>query len=137
MPQSKTKWRLPKRKSRSRSDNVGGPFYHPGLKEEISRLDNEIRELDSRMSSGNESDKKRFEYDRDGKRREIDQKKRDLESLEKEINETRIVIQRRIEKGNRCRHARLEVQKIFLRAETTQNWMVRAMKRSKRSPRKS
>ena len=73
--------------------------------------------MDSRISSAKEDDKKRFEYDRDGKRRDLEQKKKDLESLEKQINDTRIQIQGRIEKGNRCRNARLEVQRIFLRAQ--------------------
>jgi hypothetical protein len=86
-------------------------------KDEISRLESEIRELDSKISSANEDDKKRLQYDRDGKQKELEEKKRDLESLDKEINDTKLQIQGRIEKGNRCRNARLEVQKVFLRAE--------------------
>jgi hypothetical protein len=87
-------------------------------KQTIAGLENEIRELDSKVSSAsNEDDRKRFEYDRDGKKRDLESVSRDLASLQKEIDETIIQIKGRIEKGQRCRHYRIEVQRIFLNAQ--------------------
>jgi hypothetical protein len=88
-----------------------------GKQEEVSRLERDIRELDSKISSAKEDDKKRFEYDRDGKRKDLEGKQREVESGEKEINDIKIQIAGKTELANRCRHARLEVQKVFLRAE--------------------
>ncbi len=88
------------------------------LKDKLTRLDSEVRELESKISAANDDDeKKRLEYDRDGKKRDIAQNSRDLDSVQKQIDDTKNQIKGRIEKGERCRHYRLEVQKVFLRAQ--------------------
>jgi hypothetical protein len=74
-----------------------------------NRLKEEIAELESRLSNAKDDEKRRLENERDTKRR-------DLELREREIQDTVIQLKGRLEKSQRCRHARLEVQKRFLQA---------------------
>jgi len=79
-------------------------------RQDIARkLEEEIREIDKRISNATGNEKQSLERDRDSKKHE-------LEAHQRQIEDTKIQIQGRIEKSQRCRHAGLEVQKIFLRA---------------------
>ena len=75
----------------------------------VKKLREEITQLESKLSNAKDDEKSRMEAERDGK-------KRNVESLEREINDTKIQIQGRIEKSERCRRNRVEVQYIFQRA---------------------
>lgn len=92
------------------------------LEKTLATLTTETRDLESKLSGAkDDSEKRRYEGELSAKKRDFEQKTRELESLRKEIENRKVQIKERIAKGERCRHDRLEVQRIFQRAAKQTN----------------
>lgn len=77
------------------------------LNKEIAELEKQLKELQPKLSASEVTTRQK----------DIDDKRKEVTNLQKQIEDTKIRLQGRLAKGQRCRHARLEVQKIFQRAQ--------------------
>ncbi len=77
------------------------------LNKEIAELEKQLKELQSNLSASEVATRQK----------DIEDKRKEVTNLQKQIEDTKIRLQGRLAKGQRCRHARLEVQKIFQRAQ--------------------
>lgn len=77
------------------------------LNRDIAELEKKLKELQSKLSASEIA----------SRQKDIDEKRKEVANLQKQIEDTKIRLQGRLAKGQRCRHARLEVQKIFQRAQ--------------------